>query len=219
MESPSPIEAIRWASREDAGFLAWAILAATRSHLKKGWFEIVLDKSEPFCLNYLRALTRTPSPSWWHYSRFLVAEVNGTPAAALAAFRAGDGYPLSQAAMSEVAQSLGVTDAEQTAMWQRGAYIFTCTIDAGHDDDWAIENVATLPEYRGRRLATRLLERALDEGRRAGFHQARIPVMIGNESAERAYFKVGFRVAAEKRDPTFETASGSPGLRLLTRQL
>jgi ribosomal protein S18 acetylase RimI-like enzyme len=219
MESPSPTEVIRWASRDDACFLAWAILAATRSHVQKGWFDIVLDKPEPFCLDYLRALTLTPTPSWWHYSRFLVAEVNGTPAAALAAFRAGDGYPLSQAAMYEVAQSRGITDDEQTAMWQRGAYIFSCTIEVGGDDDWAIENVATLPEYRGQGLAMRLLERALDEGRRAGLRQARIPVMIGNDAAERTYFKAGFRVAAEKRDPAFEAATGSPGLRLLTREI
>ena len=219
MESPSSIEFIRRATSDDAGFLAWAILAATRSHLEKGWFDIVLNQPEPICLDYLRALTLTPSHSWWHYSRFFVAEVVGTRAAALAAFRAGDAYPLSQAAMSEVAQSRGITDADQTAMWQRGAYIFACSLDAGTDDDWAIENVATVPEYRGLGLATALLEHALDEGRRAGLTRARIPVMIGNHSAERAYFKAGFQVAAESRAATFEAASGSPGLRLLTRQL
>src|SRR5437868_15242375 len=122
MESLRPVELIRRATPADAPLLAWAILAATRSHLGKGWFDLVLNQPEPTCLEYLRDLTLTAAPSWWHYSRCFVAEVNGTPAAALAAFRAGEAYPLSQAAMSEVARSRAITDAEQSAMWQRGAY-------------------------------------------------------------------------------------------------
>jgi ribosomal protein S18 acetylase RimI-like enzyme len=210
---------IRRATAQDADFLAWAILAATRSHLAKGWFDILLDKDEAACLVYLRALTETPSRSWWHWSRFWIAEVEGVPAAAVAAFRANEAYPLSQAAMSEVAQALEIGDGEQSAMWQRGAYIFKCALDTGEGDDWAIENVATLPGFRGRGLAPALLERAVEEGRRAGFSRARIPVMTGNHAAERAYLKAGFQVTGEKRDAAFEAASGAAGLRLMTREL
>jgi hypothetical protein len=63
------------------------MLAATLSHLEKGWFDIALNQSEPADL-----------ASWWHYSRIFAAEVDQTPASALAAFRAGAAYPLSQAA-------------------------------------------------------------------------------------------------------------------------
>ena len=123
----------RLATESDAAFLAWAILAAARSHREQGWFDIVLDRPEHECLDYLKQLTLTSTRSWWHYSRFRVAEVDGQPAAALCAFRAGDGYPLSQAAMTEVARSLAWSDEEQAAMWSRGAYMFTCVIEA--DDD------------------------------------------------------------------------------------
>src|SRR5262249_38588449 len=101
-----------------------------RSHCEQGWFDIVLNRPEGLCLEYLRRLTLTSTPSWWHYSRFRVAEVDGRPAAALCAFRAGDGYPLSQAAMVEVARSLAWSDDEQAAMWSRGAYMFTCVMES-----------------------------------------------------------------------------------------
>ena len=123
---------VRSAESRDAGFLAWAILAATRSHVARGWFEVVLARPESVCLDFLRRLVLAETRSWWHYSRFYVAEVDGQPAAALCAFRAGDAYPLSGAAIAEVSKSFGWYEAEQKAMWARGSYIFTC-------EDWPVD--------------------------------------------------------------------------------
>ena len=209
---------LRPAEPQDADFLAWAILTAARSHLNRGWFDIVLNRPEDACLDYLRLLTLTQARSWWHSSRFLVAEVDGRAVAGLSAFRAGDAYPLSQAAMTEAAASLGWHQAEQAAMWQRGAYIFTCTM-GGSDDLWAIENIATPPEYRGHGLAGALIGRALEMGRERGCGQAQITSFIGNDAAERAYLKAGFRFAEEKRHADFEAAAGVPGLHRFVRDL
>src|SRR5690348_15097254 len=111
---------IRPAREEDAAFLAWVILTASRGHLQRGWFDIALSESEEGCLEFLKRLCVTRSPSWWHYSRFLVAEVAGQqPVAALSAFRAGEAYPLSQAAMEEAAESLQLSATERSAIWQR----------------------------------------------------------------------------------------------------
>jgi ribosomal protein S18 acetylase RimI-like enzyme len=189
---------IRKAGREDADFLAWIILAASRGHLARGWFDIALDQSESRSLEFLRRLSITNAPSWWHYSRFVVAEVAGKPAAALSAFRAGEAYPLSQAAMSETAESLGVPIAEQSAVWQRGAYIFLCAMD-GQDDSWTVENIATLPSYRGRGLTTALLARVIEDGRARRLKEAQITFLIGNQPAERTYRKAGFDFAGERR--------------------
>ncbi len=209
---------IRRANASDADFLAWAILAASRSHKARGWFDIALNGAEGICLDYLRRLTLTPALSWWHHSRFLVAEVDGAPVSALSTFRAADAYPLSQQAMTEAAQKLDWSDAEQRAIWQRGAYIFTCTLEAA-DDVWSIENIATLPSYRGRGIATELLERAIAEGRANGARDAQITFFIGNDAAERTYSKAGFKLKDEKRHPDFEAATGVPGLRRFTRTL
>ena len=208
----------RWADESDARFLAWVILTAARSHRETGWFDIVLNRPESDCLEFLRRLTLTSTPSWWHHSRFRVAEVDERAAAALCAFRAGDGYPLSEAAMVEVARSLGWPDEEQDAMWSRGAYMFTCIMESD-DNLWTIENVATIPAYRGRGLTHALLDEALAEGRARGFARAQITFLIGNDAAERAYARAGFVFDDERRHPDFEAAVGAPGLRRFVRDL
>ena len=209
---------IRPAQPHDADFLSWAILTAARSHREKGWFDIVLNRPEDACLEYLRRLTLTATRSWWHYSRFQIAEVDEQVAATLCAFRAGDGYPLSQPAMVEVARSLALSEHEQAAMWDRGAYLFTCVMESS-DDLWTIENVATVPARRARGLAGALIEHALEEGREKGFGQAQITFLIGNDPAERAYAKAGFTFAGERRHQDFAAAVGAPGLRRFVRQL
>lgn len=209
---------IRRAGPDDASFLAWAILAASRSQLARGWFDIVLARPEAECLEFLRRLTACESPSWWHHSHFSIAEDNGEPAAALCAFRAGDAYPLSAAALAETAASVGTSETEQQAMWTRGAYIFACTFD-GDDDLWTIENVATLPSRRGRGLAGALLGRAVREGVERGASEAQITFLIGNDAAERAYAKAGFTLDGERRHPEFLAATGVPGMRRYLRKL
>jgi GNAT superfamily N-acetyltransferase len=200
---------IRAAHAKDAGFLAWAILAASRGHLGRGWFDIALNQPEAGCLGFLKRLSVTSARSWWHYSRFIVAETAGEPVAALSAFRAGDAYPLSQAAMDEAADALGLPSSERSAIWQRGAYIFLCA-SSRSDDCWTLENIATLPSYRRRGLTTALLDRAIEEGRRHGLAEAQITFLVGNESAERAYVRAGFHPADERRHPDSRPLPGHP---------
>jgi translation initiation factor 4G len=119
---------IRPATAQDAEFLAWTIQAAMRSHLEKGWFDIILEKPEAECLEFVRRLAVAETQSWWHYSLFLVAEADGKPASALCRFRAGDGYPQTERAMTEVVRSYGWKDSELQAMWKRGSYVLTCLI-------------------------------------------------------------------------------------------
>ena len=209
---------IRPATAQDAEFVAWTIQAATRSHLKIGWFDIILEKPETEVLEFVRRLAVAETISWWHYSLFLIAEVDGQPASALCRFRAGDGYPLTGKAMTEVVGSYGWKDSDLQAMWKRGAYVVTC-IMPGDDNWWTIENVATRPEFRGRGLTGLLIEHALEDGRKRGFTDTQISFLIGNEPAERAYYKAGFRFDAEKRHPDHEAACGSPGMRRFKRKL
>lgn len=216
MKEASPV--IRPARREDADFLARALLLAARGTHDKGWFDIVLAGKDRTPLDFLRRLTLTSTRSWWHYSRFLIAEMDGAPAATLCGFRAGDAYPLSEQALIEAARGFGWSDAEQHEMWRRGTDIFTCTFDTS-DDTWAIENIATVPEYRGRGLIRSLIEHSLAEGRLSGARQAQITFLIGNDAAERVYARIGFKFKDERRHPDFEAATGAPGLRRYLRDL
>ncbi len=68
-------------------------------------------------------------------------------------------------------------------------------------------------------LIDSLMAAILERGRQRGATHADIGVMSGNDPAQRAYEKAGFRVTGEKRHPDFERVWGCPGLRALTRRL
>ena len=210
---------IRSASREDAPFLAWCILAAGRAHLERGWYDIALGLDDPGCIAVLTRLVQTETPSWWRWDRWLVAEADGGPAAGLAAFGAS-AFAGSEAAVGEALSGLGWTGAEIGEVWRRGAYVFSCTSTAPEDHEaWVIENVACRPEHRGRGLVAGLLARALELGREQGFPDAQISFVIGNQPAERAYSRAGFQPIEERRHPIFQAAVGSPGLKRFGQRL
>ena len=201
---------IRRATPDDSAFLAWVILAAQRGHLEHGFFNIALGQSEPGCLAFVRRLTVTTTRSWWHASTFLIAEIDGQPAAALCALGADEASSTFRPAVDEASVTAGFSESERAALWRRGAYASTCWM-TGDRKAWVIEHVATRPDYRGRGLVQHLLERVLDDGRSRGFTTAQITFYIGNRAAERSYVHAGFAFAEERRHPDFEAATGSPG--------
>ncbi len=208
---------IRAARPADADFLAWVILAAQRGHLARGWFDVVLARPEPFCLAYIRELTLSEVRSWCHHSLFHVAEIDGRPVSALCGFRGSEVYERSGEAMQQASRTMGLDRAEHEKLWPRGAFILSCTTsEAGA---WTIENVATLPDYRGRGVTDALLRHALACARKAGAARAQISFLIGNIKAERAYAKAGFEFAEEKRSSEFQAAMSTPGLRRMSRDL
>lgn len=208
---------IRRATPEDAPFLGWVCVAAPRGHLKSGWFETVLRRDEAFCIEFAARLTIARPRSWWHYSLFLIAEVDGKPAAGLCGFGDESVYAASSDAMAEAADAMGIAEAEQAQFWPRGAYIISpATSERGA---WTIENVATRPEFRGRGIVGKLLEAELGEARTAGFARAQVSFFIGNDAAERAYAKAGFRFAEEKTAKDFEAVTGVSGIRRFARDI
>jgi len=208
---------VRPARAHDAPFLGWVLLEAARGHLARGWFDIVLERDEAFCLAYCTQLVAAEARSWWHWSLFLVAEVVGTPAAALCGFGDESVYMASPAAMEEASRIMGLSEAEHEELWPRGAFILSCT--TGEPGAWTVENAATRPEHRGEGLMEVLLAHDFDRARAAGFYRSQISFLIGNEPAERAYTKAGFVFAQEKRAPDFQDAMGVPGLRRFARDL
>ena len=202
---------IRHATPEDAPFLGWVCVAAPRSHLKIGWFETVLRRDDAFCVEFAARLTTAKPRSWWHYSLFLIAEVDGVPAAGLCGFGDESVYYVSSDAMAEAAGVMGIRKEEQAQFWPRGAYIISPA--TSEDGAWTIENVATKPEFRGQGLIGKLLEAELDKARAAGFKRAQVSFFMGNEAAERAYAKAGFTFAEEKTARDFEAVTGIPGIR------
>ena len=210
--------AIRPARPEDAGFIAWTILTAQRGHRPRGWFDITLNWPEPQCLAFVRRIATTQRQCWWHVSQFIIAELEGEPAAALCALPAAGTRAAARSAIEEVAAERGLDASELSAIWRRGAYAANCWVQGG-DGDWLLEHVAALPSHRGRGLVQALIDRALAAGKAAGFKRASISFLIGNEAAERCYAKAGFGFAEEKRDPAFEALTGAAGFRRFERAI
>jgi ribosomal protein S18 acetylase RimI-like enzyme len=208
---------IRPATRDDAPFLGWACVAASRSQLERGWFEIVLQEDEAFCVQYATYLTLAKAVSWWHWSLFRVAEVDGKVVSAMCGFGDESVYYGSRAAMAEAGDKMGVPKSEQERYWPRGAFIVSPS--TSEDDAWTIENVATAPDARGKGITLQLLEAELGIARAAGFKRAQISFFVGNDRAEKTYAKAGFVFAEEKHAPDFEAALGIPGVRRFTRDL
>lgn len=215
--------AVRKARSEDRDFLAWVMLAASRSQLKRGIWDLILSDGERVddhaCLDYLKRLALAEPRALYHYENFLVAELDGKPAAALCGFEMSAATWTKVAeAMSRVQHEMGWTEAEVAAAHQRIAPVWPCFLaDAGAD--WIIENIATRPECRRRGAATALVEEIVREGARRGRRLAQISTYIGNDAAQSVYEKCGFRFSEAKRCAELEQRLGARGFVRLLRGL
>ena len=162
---------IRRAEFSDAKFIARTILSAQRGHVSRGWFDIALEWPEPQCLAFIERIATAHRQSWWHVSHFILAEVEGEPAAGLCAMPAAGTLSAGRSAIEEAAERSGLNASEVAAIFRRGAYAAGCWVQGG-EADWLIEHVASLPIYRGRGLVQALIEHALSTGKAAGFERA-----------------------------------------------
>jgi len=209
----SPV--IRQGRADDAAFIAHTVLLSQRGPRPLGWFDFALAQAEPQVLDFLARLAVAKPRSWYHVSQFLIAEAEGEPAAALCAMPSRETRDTMRAAIEEVASASSLSAAD---IFARGSYARSCWVQGG-EADWLIEHVASQPSARGRGLMQTLIDHALAAGRAAGFEQASISFLIGNDAAERCYAKAGFAFAEEKRDPAFEAITGSPGFRRFARAI
>ena len=107
---------IRWARPDDAALLAWVMLMAGRSHLERGIWDIIIGRPEDECLTFLEHLSITDEPHMCHHSIFLVAEVDGRPAAALSGYDPENlGEETVAPQMPIVMERMGLTDEDMAA--------------------------------------------------------------------------------------------------------
>ena len=210
---------IRPATRADVDFLAWVMLAAARSHVQRGAWDLIVGADDAGCLDYLKRLAVAEPRSLCHYESFLVAEIDGRPAAALCTFKLADGgWAVVAQASSAVQRDLAWTEADLAASQQRFAPMLACFgPDTGAD--WCIEFVATLPEYRRRGLVHALMQKAIQQGAERGCSLAQITILQGNDAAQAAYEKSGFKVHDERGSAELQAVIGAPGFRRFLRKL
>jgi translation initiation factor 4G len=208
------------ATREHIPFVAWVVNTANRSHLPLGMWDFMIGGDEAAVLQYLEVMADTDALHWGHHSLFLVAEVDGVPAAGLCGFFEQElGVESVLAGAAEANEKAGRTPNEIAAGWERAKAITGITTLTHEPGAWVVEHVATKPEFRRRGLLERLMSEMLERGRERGATTADIGVLIGNDPAQLAYEKCGFELVEEVRDAAFEAAYGSAGARMLRRAI
>ncbi len=204
------------ALEEHVPFIAWAQLTAFRSHLEKGLWDFFVGGVEEDTLRFLEAFATTEARHWGSYQGFIIAEVDGTPAAALTGYFEAESSL--QQGIQEAAKAIGWPEEAVGAGWSRAGAIGLVSTEHV-PGAWITENVATRPEFRRRGLVDRLVAEIMNRGRAKGAIIGEVAVFIGNDSAQRAYEKAGYVVVDERRHPDFEAVYKCPGTRQLRRSL
>ena len=213
---------IRRASEHDLDLLLWVMLAASRSHLDRGIWEYLNATSEAETLSFLRRVGTSQAVHLFHWSLFLVAELDGEPGAAMCAYDSssqGFDAAMPEMAAATAAENIDATDPEYV---RRGGVMlggFVMDDPGPPGPRWVIENVATRPEMRRKGLVDALLHQLLGHGRERGFEFAQISVLIENERARRAYIKAGFESLVEQRSDDWAREIGCPGTETLIQPL
>lgn len=206
---------VRRATRDDASFLAVAMLEADRGHTGIGSWDVMLPGADEDRLRILRGLAVASQPSYVHWSTFLVAEVDGLPAGTVAGYvprvMTGD---LFAAACREVLGSEGAGQHNDRGAWSRE--YFTVTIP---DDTLRVEWVYTDPRFRSRGVSSTLLAELLGRARADALATAHVGTYIDNSPAIAVYRGAGFEVFAACRHADYERRFKTPGLVFLRREL
>src|SRR3954451_19014641 len=110
---------IRSARHDDGDFIVQTILSSQRGHRQRGWFDVALGWPEPQCRDFIAGIATADAVSMWHVSQFLVAEIDGRPAAALCALPAAGTGPAAWHAIEEVGAATGLAAPELAAIRHR----------------------------------------------------------------------------------------------------
>jgi GNAT superfamily N-acetyltransferase len=188
---------------------------AGKSHVQTSIYDVMFPGSMEERLQKLAGLFTASVRSWYHYSHYLVSEIDGRVAGSLCGFNELDsGGTLLRDAFIEI----GVDRAGGKAMNAR-MQPFHRVNPAHYQDSWVIEHVAVFPDFRGQGVITALLREILERGRELGYACAELNMLIGNTPAIRAYEKAGFFVVEENTDEEFMNTFGSPGMSRLYKDL
>jgi ribosomal protein S18 acetylase RimI-like enzyme len=201
----------RPAQAEDAGAIAYLAYLAGQGHARISTYDLIVPgRPGPTAerLYMIKRLVAADSISMLHYSHHRVAVADGQVVACAGAL---DSQGASLMAFIAALKETGWTE-EDITMMHLGVATYNRVEPSVPPEVWAIENVATLPDYRRRGLVAELLEMLLADGRALGHETAQLAVHMGNDVAMQLYRRRGFEVTSERIDPEFEALFGCPGM-------
>lgn len=115
------------------------MLMAGRSHMKVGIWDLIISQPEDTYLGFLEMLTLQGSRHICYYTEFIVAEVDGHPAAALEGFDpVSNGEATVAEPMAIVVEKMGLTEQDMAPGQQNLAAFMTCHPDFA-EGAWVVE--------------------------------------------------------------------------------
>jgi len=189
---------VRRATDADILFIAWVNYEASSPEPGFCYWDPLLEGTNTPTMAFIEAMFRARALAWGDPENFSLAVHNGQPIAGASGFEmnAQDYRPLRESRLPYLASLIGWDDSKLNTFRERYAAVWSDPqdISIAPAAQWTIECVATKPEYRGRGAAKQVIRELLDEGQRLGFSHAGISVTVGNESAQRAYEALGFKM-------------------------
>jgi ribosomal protein S18 acetylase RimI-like enzyme len=188
----------RRATPADIPFLAQIEYEASLPPLNHCFWEDLLEGTATTALQFIEAELKAEASNWGNVEDFLILEAEGKPVAAAAGYvpDPDDYCPLRLSRMEAIAhdlqwstETLRLFCDRYLALWGGDLQPFFLTPQAS----WIIENVAVLPEARGRSFGKVLLRALLEEGRSQQHDVAGIMVINGNDIARHTYESLGFK--------------------------
>ena len=188
----------RKATTADIPFLAQIEYEASLPPFDHCFWEDLLEGTGTTALQFIEAELRTDASNWGNVKDFLILEAEGKPVAAAAGYVPDpeDYCPLRLSHLEAIAQelnwspeTLSVFRDRYLALWGGDVRPFFLTPQA----TWIIENVAVLPEARGRGFGKALLRALLEKGRSQQHEFAGIMIINGNDVARHTYESIGFK--------------------------
>ena len=189
---------IRPARAADVEAIGELVYLAGQSQYSNSAYDLSIGGTREEQIQELARLAATPTFSWFHYSSFEVAEIDGVVVAGAAGFD----RLIADEQLRLVLREAGWSDARITSMESRLGPIFAA-LPPEPDGFWTIDHVAVLPNWRGRGLSHQCLERVIERGRAAGYAQSKIDIFAGNAPAKRLYESLGYRLEQVFDDPAF----------------
>lgn len=210
---------LRDAAPDDAEFLARVIQMASVGKGSSSVWDLALGPDQAEQLLFLKGLVLAEPACAAHFGGFVVAESEARPIAGACGLIPSEKSPekFTEALLS-VAETLGWSETRQLKLI--GSFdVFARCLPMTRSENWVLEYIATLPEYRGQGVNQELLGDLLDCGRESGAKTAQVAYFVGNTPAMKLYRKLGFRETHELLDKDFEKLFGAAGVVHMTLQL
>lgn len=191
---------IRRATAKDIDFLTEAIIAAEKSGSQmpvsySGIFSLSEEETNDLLRSALEEEIEGQELCPLH---FLIAEINEKPAATCASWiEAVDGVSSGQVKANILFHLLGKEKWDQAAERLKAVAETNIERERGAVQ---VESVYTKPEYRGKGLTARIIEKHLEQHKKEhpSLKKAQVILLKNNTSAASAYHRAGFELSAEK---------------------